>query len=56
MTELKDFQEFISPLGLLIAGLIMRFYKGNEMFRGVDKYWFYFVLMGVLIIFLKYIR
>jgi len=54
--ELENFQKYIAPFGLLIAGLVMKFFKNKEIFRGVDKYWFYFVLMGVFLIIFKFIK
>ena len=54
--DLENLQEYISPVGLIIAGVVMKVAKNKKMFQGVDKYWFYFVLLGVVLMFLKYLN
>ena len=46
--DLENLQEYISPVGLIIAGVVMKVAKNKKMFQGVDKYWVYLVLATVL--------
>jgi hypothetical protein len=45
----EEINSFIAPLGLIIAGLIMRLSNNQIMFGNVKKYWLFFVLMGVFL-------
>lgn len=49
-----DFQlinSFLAPIGLIVAGVIIKISKNNETF-GVffKKYWFGFILLGMLLL------
>lgn len=44
-----DFQviiSFLAPLGLIVAGIIMKISNNNEKFGSVKKYWLVFILLG----------
>jgi hypothetical protein len=48
-----DFQQinsFIAPVGLIIAGVIMRLSKNNETFGFLKKYWLWFIILGAFLL------
>ena len=44
-----EFSDFLAPLGLAIAGLLMKFSKNKEQFGSIKKYWLFFIVLGVFI-------
>lgn len=46
----QEINSFIAPLGLIIAGLIMRLSSNQVMFGKVKKYWLFFIFMGVFLL------
>ncbi len=46
----QEFNSFFAPLGLLVAGIIMRLSNNQEMFGGVKKYWLLFIIGGILLL------
>jgi hypothetical protein len=46
----EEINSFIAPLGLIIAGVIMRLSKNQVMFGSVKKYWLLFIFMGVFLL------
>ncbi|WP_291285699.1 hypothetical protein [Flavobacterium sp.] len=42
----QQINSFIAPLGLIIAGLIMRLSTNQVMFGKVKKYWLSFIITG----------
>jgi hypothetical protein len=54
-----DFQQinsFIAPIGLIIAGIIMRLSKNNETFGFIKKYWLWFIILGTFLLLFRYIN
>jgi hypothetical protein len=41
-----EINSFLAPLGLIIAGVIMKLSNNQLMFGKAKKYWLYFILMG----------
>lgn len=41
-------KESISSFAILIVGVLMRFFKEAKYLGGFEKYWFYFILLGVI--------
>ena len=46
----QEINSFIAPLGLIIAGLIMRLSSNQVMFGKVKRYWLFFIFMGVFLL------
>lgn len=48
-----DFQlinSFLAPIGLIVAGVIIKISKNNETFGVFKKYWLGFILLGMLLL------
>jgi hypothetical protein len=45
-----EINSFLAPLGLIIAGVIMRLSNNQVMFGNAKKYWLYFILSGVFLL------
>jgi hypothetical protein len=46
----EEINSFIAPLGLIIAGVIMRLSNNQVMFGRVKKYWLSFIFIGVFLL------
>jgi hypothetical protein len=46
-----DISSFIAPIGLILAGIIMKVSKNKERFSYVQKYWFFYILIGLFLLF-----
>jgi hypothetical protein len=45
-----EISSFIAPLGLIIAGIIMKTSSNKEKFSYVQKYWFIYILTGFVLL------
>ncbi|MEG2101797.1 MAG: hypothetical protein RRY99_09825 [Flavobacterium sp.] len=51
-----NFQEvnsYLAPIGLIIAGIIMRVSNNTEVFGAFKKRWGIFIIMGLVLLLLK---
>lgn len=46
----QEINSFIAPIGLIIAGVVIKLSKNNEMFGKFKKYWLFFVVGGVILL------
>lgn len=46
-----EISSFIAPVGLIIAGIVMKVSNNKEKFSYVQKYWFLYILIGFLLLF-----
>lgn len=49
----QDITRFLVPIGLIVAGFIIKLSKNKEMFGSFKKYWFLLVIIGVLLFILR---
>lgn len=49
----QDITRFLVPIGLIVAGFIIKLSKNKEMFGSFKKYWFLLVIIGVLLFLLR---
>lgn len=54
--KIQGLLEYLPPLGLIIAGIIMKVSVNKEIFGKMDKYWVYFIVLGLLLIVFKFIK
>lgn len=45
----QEINSFIAPLGLIIAGVIVKLSENNEAYGKFKKYWLFFVIGGVIL-------
>jgi hypothetical protein len=46
----QEINSFIAPIGLIIAGVVMKVSKNNVMFGKFKKYWWFFVIGGLILL------
>ncbi len=51
--DLHQIKSFIAPIGLILVGVMMKLSKNQEVFGAFKKYWFLFVIGGVLLLLAK---
>ena len=49
----QDITRILVPIGLIVAGFIIKLSKNKEMFGSFKKYWFLLVIIGVLLFLLR---
>lgn len=47
--DFYQIRNFLTPIGLILAGVIMKLSKNKETFGVFKKYWFLFIIGGVLL-------
>ena len=45
----QEINSFIAPIGLIIAGVLVKLSKNNKAYGKFKKYWLFFVIGGTLI-------
>lgn len=54
-----DFQQinsFLAPLGLIIAGIVMKLSKSNQTFGSIKKYWLAFIILGGILLLYRFYK
>ena len=49
----QEFNSYLAPIGLIIAGLIIKFSENTEVFGSYKKRWYIFLILGSLLLLLK---
>ncbi len=49
----QEINNYLAPIGLIIIGLVIKFSKNKEIFGVFKNFWFFLVILGVLLLFLK---
>lgn len=45
-----EISSFVAPIGVIIAGIIIKTSSNKEKFSYVQKYWFIYILMGFVLL------
>jgi|GEM_PF-5629088 len=46
----QEFNSFLAPIGLIIAGIILKFSNNIELFGSLKKRWYVFLALGLLLL------
>ncbi len=49
----QDINTFLAPIGLIVAGIVIKLSKNKEIFGHFKKYWFLLVIIGVILFFIR---
>lgn len=52
----QEFNSYLAPVGLILAGIIIKFSNNNELFGSLKKRWYVFFILGLLLLILKIVK
>jgi hypothetical protein len=47
--DFQDINRFLTPIGLIIAGIIIKISKKKEVFGYFKNFWLFFIIIGLLL-------
>jgi hypothetical protein len=49
----QEFNSFLAPIGLIIAGIIIKVSNNTELFGSFKKRWYILIILGLVLLLLK---